>query len=372
MGNQFIDRLILSRKTIYPALITALAVTLLVALIILDSGSPLELARLGTLYSQGDPGGSEGYDGQFVYYIARELSPQRVAQYLDVPPYRFQRILYPILGRVFAFGDIERIAWTLPVLAIIAHSLGTWIVAIVLSGWGVSPWYALTYGLWVGFTLAIRLDLPEPLAYALVSSALLCSIRRKYVLSWLFFGLALFAKEVTIFFVAAAGLSALLNKQWRDVVGLTAFALLPYAIFQIWLWQIFGRPGFGSGGAMATAFELIPFMGFFRIGFDSQVYLLAMFVVFGPVIILPSIWGIWASLKKWISGDVNVVVLALFINALAVPFLPFSTYRETGGLLRFACGLVLAVLLFAARFKVSRVLNYGLLVIVLNIFLIKS
>ncbi len=33
-------------------------------------------------------------------------------------------------------------------------------------------WYALIYGLWAGFTLAVRLDLPEPLAFALVAAAL--------------------------------------------------------------------------------------------------------------------------------------------------------------------------------------------------------
>jgi hypothetical protein len=250
--------------------------------------------------------------------------------------------------------------------------MGTGIVSILLSGWGVSPWYALTYGLWVGFTLAIRLDLPEPLAYAFVSAAILASVRGKSILSWAFFGLALFTKEVTILFVAAAGLSALIHRRWNDVLGLTLFTIVPFTLFQTWLWFTFGKPGIGSGGAMATSFEFVPFMGFLRIGFDSWIYLLAMFVVFGPVIILPAIWGLWASLKKWIGGDVNVVVLALFINALIIPFLPFSTFRETGGLLRFACGLVLAVMLFAGRYRVRRVLNYSLLVLVLNLFLIKS
>jgi hypothetical protein len=372
MENNTADRALSASSVICPALLTALLVTLLVTLIIWDSHDPLALARLGTFYSEGDVQGSEGYDGQFVYYIARDFFPEIVAPFLDVPAYRFQRILYPLLARFFAFGDLARVPWTLPILAILAHTIGTWAVAVMLSGWGVNPWYALTYGLWVGFTLAIRLDLPEPLAYALVSVGLMTSMRRKSVLSWILFGLALFAKEVTILFVAAAGLSALINRRWKEILGLTIFAILPFAVFQVWLWQIFGDPGIGSGGAMATAFEFIPFMGFLRIGFDSIVYLSAMFVVFGPVILLPSIWGLWISSKKWISGDVNVVVLALFINALVIPFLPFSTFRETGGLLRFACGLVLAVLLFASRYHVRRVLNYSLLALVLNIFLIKS
>jgi membrane protein CcdC involved in cytochrome C biogenesis len=67
-----------------------------------------------------------------------------------------------------------------------------------------------------------------------------------------------------------------------------------------------------------------------------------------------------------------VVVLALMINSVVMFFLPFSTYRETGGVLRFACGLVLSVLLFTSRFRMKRVLNYSFLWLVLNVFLLKS
>jgi hypothetical protein len=186
------------------------------------------------------------------------------------------------------------------------------------------------------------------------------------------YGLALFAKEVTVLFVAAQFLADLSQRRRREAAGLAAVALLPYALFQLWLWQVFGQPGISSGGAMATPFELVPYMGLWRIGAYSQAYLLAMAVVFGPAIILPSLWGIWMGAKSWLKGDRNVLVLALFFNAAAIVFLPFSTFRETGGLLRFACGLVLSVLLVAGRRKSRRVLNYALLWMVLNVFLFKS
>jgi len=51
--------------------------------------------------------------------------------------------------------------------------------------------------------------------------------------------------------------------------------------------------------------------------------------------------------------------------------LPFSTFRETGGLLRFACGLVLALLLFAGRSQSKRALNYTVFWLALNAFLLK-
>jgi hypothetical protein len=228
------------------------------------------------------------------------------------------------------------------------------------------------YGLWVGFLLAVRLDLPEPLAYGLVAAAILAHEKRKNWLSWVLWGLALFAKEVSALFVAAALLSDLIHRRWSGAFGLLLVAVLPYGLFQYWLLLNFGALGISSGGAMATPFELIPLMGFVRIGFYSWLYFLAMLLVFGPAVILPAIWSLWAGFRKIVSGESNLLVLSLLLNALVILFLPFSTFRETGGLLRYAGGLVLSLLLFASRNRMIKVLNYSQLWLVLNVFLLKS
>jgi len=360
------------RSLLNPASVTLLLLVLLVSIVIASGGGdPLALARLGTRFANGDPNGTEGYDGQFVYYIALDPRPEVVAPLLDVPAYRYQRILLPVLARVISLGNVSALPWVLALLGIFAQAAGTWVVAELLAGWGVSRWYALVYGLWAGFVLAIRLDLPEPLAYGLVAGAIFLAGRERHGWSWILYALAVFAKEVTIFFVIAQLLAYLFQHRWRHAVALGIIAFLPYALFQGWLWSVFGQPGIGSGGQMATSFELIPFMGILRIGAYSVIYMLAMLLVFGPAVILPAIWGVWNGFRKWAAGEENVIVFGLFFNALIIPFLPFSTFRETGGLLRFACGLVLAVLLFAGRYRISRVLNYSWLWMVLNVFLLK-
>jgi hypothetical protein len=359
--------------TARPAIVTLAVMLLMVFFVILNAGGdPLELARIGTFYNQAEPQGSQGYDGQFVYYLARELDPKLVQSFLDVPAYRYQRILLPLVVNLLSLGYEAVIPWLLPLIVLLSHFIGTWIVCLLLAQWGVSPWYALTYGLWVGFSLSIRLDLPEPVAYALVAAAIFAWERKKHLVSYVLFGLGLFAKEVTILFLVAVMLTALLQKRWRDLAGLALVSLLPFGIFQLWLIQVYGQAGLGSGGAMATSFEIIPLMGMLRIWLASPVYGLAMMIVFIPAVILPSFWGIVVSLRKLMGWDTNVVVFALLTNALVIPFLPFSTFREPGGLLRFACGLVLAVLLFAARYRMVRVLRYSQLWIVLNVFLVKS
>lgn len=357
-------------RRIHPAWVVLVIHLLLLAWALhVEGGDPLAFARLGTRFSQGDPQGTEGYDGQFNIYIGRDPRPEVVAPYLDVPAYRYQRILLPLVGYLLSGGDQARLAWIIPILLLLAHGLGTWAVAELLAGYGVSHWYALVYGLFASFSLSLRLDLAEPLAFALVALALLANTRKQPALSWIFYALALFARELTVIFIIAQLLAELFQRRWRHAIGLALTALLPFGLFQLWLWQVFGQPGIGSGGAMATGFEWIPYMGLWRIGAYSFQYLLAMLMVFGPTVLLPSIWGFWHGLVNWIKRDRNVLVLGLLLNAFSVMIMPFSTFRETGGVIRYICGLVLSVLLYAASTRRMRVLNYSFLWLVLNTFL---
>lgn len=361
------------RRIFTPELVVLLlSSALLMAIIMGAGGDPLSLARLGTQYEYGLIDGTEGYDGQFVYYIARDLNPSRVSEHLDVPAYRYQRILLPLLSRLLAFGYTAAIPWTILVVGFVSHVFGTWAVGRLVSGWGVSRWFAIVYGLWVGFLLALRLDLPETLAYGLTALGILSWERRRFAISWLLFGLAIFAKEVTLLFMAAAWLLSLYRRDWVNLFGLSIVSALPYAVFQFWLWMVFGAPGLGSGGEMATGFEIIPLMGLLRIWPQSKLYFGAMAVVFGPAVVLPAIWGLIQAYDRLRKRDVNVVVLALLLNAMMIFFLPFSTFRETGGLLRFSSGLLLACLLVAARYRLTRPLRYAPFWLVLNVFLVKT
>lgn len=339
--------------------------------IIQANGDPLTLARIGTKFSEGLSDGTDGYDGQFIYYIARDINPDTVKTYLDVPAYRYQRILLPIMARMVSMGNEQIIPWAILVINILAHGMGTWILTSIFKQWGINGWYSLVYGGWVGIGLATRLDLPEPLAYALVIFAIWAYIKKKPMITWTALGLALFAKEVTGVFLLAFLCIDLYEKNTRNIIGFVCVSCIPFALFQVWLWQQFGQFGIGSGGAMATPFEVIPYMGLLRIGKYSFMYLLMMSIVFGPAIVFPSLWGIINSVKKWLQKERNLFVVAFFINCLAIMFMPFSTFRETGGLLRYSTGLVLSLSLFTAYYRLMKPLNYSVLWLVLNVFYFK-
>lgn len=355
-----------------PALVTLFVMIIIAGgFIYLSGGDPLTLAQIGTRFSVGDPAGTEGYDGQFCYYIARYPNPSDVKKYLDVPAYRYQRILLPLLVRMISFGNESLIPWVFPILNILLQSMGTLLLSILLSLWKINPWYALPYGIWAGFSLAIRLDLPEALAYAMVISALLAFEKKHEFMGSVFFGLALCAKEVTILFLGAVLITMFIQKKWLVLLQLLIISLVPYIIFQLWLRMIFGSFGFGSGGLMATSFEILPFMGFFRIGYFSLFYMLMMLVVFLPSVIGPAIWGVWTSIKKITSSNYDFVTVSLLVNSLVIFFLPFSTFRETGGILRISCGLILSVILFIAKNHQERLLKYTFIWIIYNAFLLK-
>lgn len=357
----------------WPAMLT-FAVSMAYVLFRLGSANwdALSLVELAEYSAGGTKVIQEGYDGQFVYHIAIDPSPEDVASKLDVPAYRYQRILYPILARVMALGNPAWIPWTLILINLIAHFIGTAGMVSLLQEYQIWIGYALIYGLWVGLIAPIGLDLTEPLAYALAILGLLARKRSNNVLGAIFLTLALFAKETTVLFWLAALVADLLSRdKWSSVLQLGIGGAI-YAIWQMVTFLIFGSFGLGSGGAMATSFELIPFMGLWRIGTDSLPVLGLFLVIFGPTVLIPTVWALIASIRALLHKDIGTNSWSLLFNALVIVVLPFSTFREPLGLVRIATGLVLATTCFAAEFSIRRALNYGMFWIAMLVILING
>ncbi len=334
-------------------------------------GDIFQFIFIGTRFSEGDPQGSEGYDGQFGYYIAVDPNPQRVKHHLDVPAYRYQRILLPLMARALSLGNDQLIAWWLVIIPLLGQVVGVAFVAKLIHELGQKPLLSLIYGLSAGCLLAIRVALPEPLAYAFVAAAVYSYFHKKYILGASLLGLAFFTKEVTIVFGAAFLLWLWLQRLWKESSVLLGMGFLPFGLWQLWLWQTFGVMGIASGGANATGFEWIPFMGLFRIASYSLVYFLAMLIVFAPLVVVPSLWGAWNSYREIREGSTDFITIALLLHALMMFFLPFSTYRETGGILRLSVGFVLAFLLYVVKENKSRAKRYLPFWLVYNVFLFR-
>jgi hypothetical protein len=339
-----------------PWQVTLLALGLYLAAILGGAGwDPMVLVRVGTRFDPGLPGGSMGYDGQFSYQIAR--APIDSVVRLDVPAYRLQRILYPAAARLMAIGSPNLIPWTLLLLNIAAVCIGVALTEAILRHFGQSRWWALAYGLNVGMFMAVRLDLTEPLAYALVQAAVLAWNRERPMWSAVAFAGAALAKEVTVIFLVGYLVACLLRDPRRAWVW-GAVALAPFLLWQAVLWAWLGYPGIGSGGALATSFEILPLRGWWKIAEVAPQAFLTVSLLVVPMVIVPAVAGLVCAGKSLTSG-VRASAAALLLQSAVFLFLPTSNLIDTLGSARFVIGLIAALLNFGAEVGWRRVLAYA-------------
>jgi len=322
-------------------------------------GDPRAFVLVGTRYAEGNPEGTPGYDGQFAYFIARD--PLDGWQHCDAPAYRYQRILYPLLAWALALGRSGAVPWALIAVNLAALAGGTWATERLLALRGVSPWYALVYGLYGGLVAGLRLDLTGPLAVGLVQGALLAWERERWGVSVALLALAALTRETALIATAGFLVYLVLNRHWRQAVMAAAVVGVPFVAWQGVLWVWLGQPGVGSGGAMATPFETVPFGGLWRVAAESWPAFLILLAVEGPLFVLPTIWALVASLRDLLRGSSHLWVTVLLAQAAVLPFLPFSTWREPLAMARLASGLVAATVLYGGLRRSRRVLRWSAL-----------
>jgi hypothetical protein len=331
----------------------------------------IAFAVLGTANSPGN----HGYDGQYYYRIA--VAPFGDEQGLDRPAYRYQRIVYPLAARLLALGDRARIAITLVLVNVGAIALGTLFVALLARRNGLSVAFAVPYALYIGQVACFWRDLAEPLAYALVAAALLLwRAERPWPAAVLLLAATL-TKEAAILFTAAVCAHLLLHGRLRALGLVLAIAVLPYALWQLALWRIFGQ----SGMAGTDRPLLLPFAGLRHVSTVRQLIETLPAVVIPALLCLAVVLLGWrrlwrehiaqpaaragsalariqehARVARLVAADLPT--LALLANVALVIWLPPRSYADLWASTRNAQGMVLAALA-APAFAATR-LRYPL------------
>lgn len=331
---------------------------------------PMAFVLVGGHFDPRAPGGSLGYDGQFAYQIARD--PWAGWRYVDVPAYRYQRILYPLLARVLSLGSASLVPWLLILINLAALPGGTALTEAFLVAHGTGRWYALTYGLYVGLLMPVRLDLTEPLAFLLVQAGVLAFSRDRTWLSAVWFALAALTRETTLLFALAYGLSLLFTGRRGRALGWGGMVVAPFLAWQVALRVWLGSWGVGSGGALSTPFECVPFRGWWIVATANPAAFVVMSLLVVPMALLPAVVSLVAALRDLVRGSRGPAVWALLTNALVFPFLPTSNVLDPLGLSRTTAGLVTAVVNYGGQQRARRALNYSLLWIITAVFLFKD
>lgn len=322
--------------------------------------------RIGTRFDPGVSGGTMGYDGQFSYQIARSLAQSPT--HLDVPAYRLQRILYPLAARILAQDHPSFLSWALILVNVASLVAGTALTESLMTGAGYSRWWALPFALNVGMMMAVRLDLNEPLAYALVQAGVMAWARRRPAVSAFAFGAAALAKEVTLLILVAYLAVRTIRQGLKGGGAWAAMALGPFLVWQAVLLIWLGDVGISSGGALSTPFEVVPLRGWWGIALQDPQGFLTLSILVVPVVIVPALVGLFAAFRS-LSVRLSASGLALLFQAGATLFLPTSNLVDPLGATRFHIGLICTLLAFGAEVRSRRVLAYSQLWILTLAFL---
>lgn len=209
---------------------------------------------------------SKGYDGQFFYYMTFDPFITRGMQAcLDDPAYRYQRVMYPWLVRLFALGRQDCIPIMMLAVNVIAILIGTTFAGLMLKTQGVSAWYAIFYPLLSGLMIAALRDLAEPTAMAFFMGALHFQMVRRPLPSALFLTAALLAREVLLPAVFVFLFFNLIRRAaWRGAF----YYFIPLVLFTAWQAYVYYRigqaPWRGGGGnfglPLASCYEHIRFL----------------------------------------------------------------------------------------------------------------
>jgi len=198
-----------------------------------------------------------GYDGMLYYEVARDLPKLLSGEPVSLDsPYRFQRILLPLLVYGFSFGHVDWFPFATLALNI-AAVIGSLALAFHITGkrsvhaWTIAFNPAMLVGVLYGLT--------EPLSmfFMILFLARWQSLGRR--VDWacaVVLLVSLLARETTVFLIGLLGLWHLWKRDWKSVAFL-ALALTFFAGWQYVLVLRLGSLPFQSGSNI-TAW---PFQG---------------------------------------------------------------------------------------------------------------
>jgi hypothetical protein len=193
--------------------------------------------------------------------------------------------------------------------------------------------------------------------------------RRKYGWSGVLFALAAITRELTLLFPAACALSLIFhNRKWLKGAAWGLAVLAPFAAWQIVLFNWLGKWGVSSGGASATAFEWIPYHGWWGYHTDETLIFIFFSIFVLAVALIPATVGIVSGVRNLFLRRFGAGTWILLLNSLIFPFLPTSNVLNPPGLIRMVIGLVAAVVDYGALEGSSKALRFSLLWLVLLVF----
>jgi len=196
-----------------------------------------------------------GYDGQFYYCVAMDPFLKK-GHFKNA--FRQQRILYPLIARLLAFGKERFLAHSLYLTNLLGLSMGMYFFILLLRRQFLHPMWSIFYGLSASSIMAILHDTPSALSIGLIIAATYFYMQNKRILTIAFMAAAFLAREDSIVFLLPLLIWDYQCKKTIKRIAVFLTCLIPFFIWQVFVAKKTGLiPLFISQKALGP----IPFSG---------------------------------------------------------------------------------------------------------------
>jgi len=285
-----------------------------------------------------------GYDGIWFYRLAINPFTRVQASHgirIDNPPYRQQRVMYPLIVWLLSFGQVRWIPWLLVIVNILAAAGMAAFAGAFAKRFGLHALWGVIVPLYPGFVLTFSRDLAEIVTAAFAMGAIWAIASRRNTAAALLLTCAVLTREPTLllaFALAAAWMiERVLHRERR--IGAITFSL-PIAVYTVWQIVLAIRWGVSPlrAGAPARALPFVEFGRFlaaasFRRDHQERLYFLESLFLAAVVVTIVLVWRHSRAPLEWRLAWLGY--LAIF------SIMPHTIWIEDYGFLRIFADLFL-------------------------------
>ncbi|PIN89405.1 hypothetical protein COU57_06170 [Candidatus Pacearchaeota archaeon CG10_big_fil_rev_8_21_14_0_10_32_14] len=305
---------------------------------------------------------NSGFDGNYYYLISADL----FRSHIIIHPLRYQRILYPLVVRIFSFNQIDMIPFTMIYINYLSIIIGAFFMLLIFKKYKSKNYYVYIWAINVGLIISFVRDLSEPLMILGVIIGLWCLEEKKYLLSSVFFSLAIMTKEIVIIILIPILIYQLYKKEYL----IFAYYLTPILIFIIW--QVIIYLEFGDSPLINILMRpvSIPLIGFIAVilNYGSLTRLDWYFFIAKSLITIFALAQIYLLIKNKSKNKSVYYFVLMFQSIILVHFSEIRIIWYIEDIGRYAIGMFL----FSILYYVEKKEEYPTLLLILSILITLS
>jgi len=281
-----------------------------------------------------------GYDGVAFYRLAVNPFTRAKKAYgitLDNPPYRQQRIGYPLLVWIASLGNARAV----PLMMVVSNVLA--LIAMAAVGDALAPRWGVLFALYPGFILTLSRDTSEIVACMFMLATALALSRQRFIAASILLTCATLTRETALLIAIALAIVW----AWKKSVPAITFAI-PIGVYVVWqaiLAMIWGRLPVVAG-APATALPFSEFAKFLAAAAPRRIQLQRlnfMECIYLALLVILAVIAWKRSAIEWRIAWTGYLAIAAIM--------PHTIWIEDFGFLRIFADLfiVTAVLIVASN-----------------------